>query len=134
MQLKHRISLPPDAWDDLICNLSDVSEARQAKIDAFWKEVSGDIQIIHNRDRILVHSNQLDEDAILALLQPEAHSPAGSHNYSIRVQLSVDSSCFPFLGDQSAEERSYHPASAPSGVTASDGYHSMDDSYYLMSA
>lgn len=131
MQLKHQLSLPPDTWNNLISSLSHVSEARQQKADAFLEEISNDVQVICNCDNILVQSNKLNEDAILALLQPGVGSPTGvSHSYSIQVHLSVDSSFFPFLGDQLATNQDYLPICA----TSSDSYHSMDVRSYLMSA
>ena len=131
MQLKHQLSLPSDTWNNLISSLSHVSEARQQRVDAFLKEISNDVQVICDCDNILVQSNKLDENAILALLQPRVDSPTGgSHSYSIQVHLSVDSSFFPFLGDQLATNLYYLPTCA----TSSDGYHSMDVNNYPMSA
>ena len=90
MQLKHQLSLPSDTWNNLISSLSHVSEARQQRVDAFLKEISNDVQVICDCDNILVQSNKLDENAILALLQPRVDSPTGgSHSYSIQVHLSV---------------------------------------------
>ena len=95
------------------------------------KEISNDVQVICDCDNILVQSNKLDENAILALLQPRVDSPSGgSHSYSSKVHLSVDSSFFPFLGDQLATYLDYLPTCA----TSSDGYHSMDVNNYPMSA
>ena len=120
MQLKHQLSLPSDTWNNLISSLSHVSEARQQRVDAFLKEISNDVQVICDC-----------ENAILALLQPRVDSPTGgSHSYSIQVHLSVDSSFFPFLGDQLATNLDYLPTCA----TSSDGYHSMDVNNYPMSA
>ena len=135
MQLNRPLCLPADAWNDLTSRLSHVSDARRQKTDAFLEEISQNVQVTRNGRRILVESNNLDESAILALLQPKSSPPdaalsAGvSRSYSIHIHFSMDSDSFPFLGNQSASESPYQACAAPS-----DQFYSMETGCRLMSA
>lgn len=56
-----QLTLPQDAWDDLVRRLTNENPLAEA----FIEDINKDIHIHHNGDRIIVESEKIDEESIL---------------------------------------------------------------------
>lgn len=69
MNHPYQIHLTQPEWGTLIQNLTQVDDERQRRINAFFDSISQDVRITREGSSIVIQSDLIDEDAIIAALE-----------------------------------------------------------------
>lgn len=123
MRIVHQMNLPQSTWDDFINSLTHYDAIKQAKVNAFLKEIDQNISITREPNKIIIESQRLDECAILSALQTSNQSNSAtvcSDFYDIQVNGFFDFDAFDGFVNQIAREDFYQTLLIASEHTSSE--------------